>query len=344
MRILVFDIGGTAIKYGICENGQLRDTSEVPTQARLGGRHIMDTVIGLAERENRRLLTMDIADSPGAVIGEIGLAAIRKAADGGDGAAAADDSASVRFGFDGIGISTAGQVNSEEGSIIYANENIPDYTGFQISRELESRFHVPVAVENDVNSAAIGEAVYGGAKDIPSFLCLTYGTGIGGAVVENRTIYHGCSYSAAEFGSIVTHADAKIAGHTFMDGCYERYASAAALVNAAMKYDPQLSDGRKIFGALDDPRIMQILDGWIGEVLCGLASVIHIFNPSCVILGGGIMSQPLIFEKIAARREHFIMPSFSHVQIRPALLGNRAGMLGIYYLTEEIIRKQLSFR
>ena len=54
MKILVFDIGGTAIKYGICENGQLTDTSEVPTQARLGGRHIMDAVIELIQRENSR--------------------------------------------------------------------------------------------------------------------------------------------------------------------------------------------------------------------------------------------------------------------------------------------------
>ena len=336
MRILVFDIGGTAIKYGICENGQLTDTSEVPTQAHLGGRHIMDTVIGLIERENSR-------KAPNrACSGGVSPAAGQASIGSGRSEASACHDLRAGFRFDGIGVSTAGQVNSEEGSIIYANENIPDYTGFQIRRELESRFHVPVAVENDVNSAAIGEAVYGGGKEIPSFLCLTYGTGIGGAIVENGAIYHGSGYSAAEFGSIVTHADAKIAGRTFMDGCYERYASAAALVNAAIKYDPRLSDGRKIFAALDDPQVVHILDGWIDEVLCGLSSVIHIFNPSCVILGGGIMSQPLIFEKIAARRRHFIMPSFDHVQIRPALLGNRAGMLGIYYLTEEIIRKRLS--
>lgn len=336
MRILVFDIGGTAIKYGICENGQLTDTSEVPTQAQLGGRHIMDTVIELIERENSRKTPNQ------ACSGGVSPAAGQASIGSGRSKASACHNLRAGFHFDGIGVSTAGQVNSEEGSIIYANENIPDYTGFQIRRELESRFHVPVAVENDVNSAAIGEAVYGGAKDIPSFLCLTYGTGIGGAIVENGAIYHGSGYSAAEFGSIVTHADAKIAGRTFMDGCYERYASAAALVNAAMNYDPRLSDGRKIFSALNDPRVMQILDSWINEVLCGLSSLIHIFNPSCVILGGGIMSQPLIFEKIAARRRHFIMPSFDHVQIRPALLGNRAGMLGIYYLTEEIIRKRLS--
>ncbi len=303
MRIFVCDIGGTAVKYGIWEDGRLRDAAQIPTRAQLGGRHIIETVAGL----------------------------IRDAID--------RSSDAYGAGFDGIGVSTAGQVDCLKGVIVYANENIPDYTGFPVRQELEMRFRLPVAVENDVNSAAMGEAVFGGARDIPSFLCLTYGTGIGGAIVENGAIYHGCAYSAAEFGSIVTHADEKIAGSSLMDGCYERYASATALVNAARAYDSRLTDGRKVFAALDDPQIMRILDRWIDEVLCGLSSVIHIFNPTCVILGGGIMSQPLIFEKIAERRSRFIMPSFDRVQIRPALLGNRAGLMGIGHLTQELVRR-----
>lgn len=299
MRTIVFDIGGTAIKFGICSDGHLESASELPTQAKLGGRHILNTVAGLIERETSR------GGAP----------------------------------FDGIGVSTAGQIDAAEGSVIYANQNIPDYTGMQIRRELEARFHLPTAVENDVNSAAIGEAVYGGAKDVSSFLCLTYGTGIGGAIIENRAVYHGSGGCAGEFGSIVTHADAAIAGGSFTDGCYERFASATALVAAAVKYDSRLSDGRKIFAALDDPQVVQILDSWVDEVLCGLSSLIHIFHPSCVILGGGIMSQPLIHQTIAARRENYLMPSFSHVKILPALLGNRAGLLGIHYLTEERIRQ-----
>ena len=79
MKILVFDIGGTAIKYGICKNGHLEETKEYPTEAFRGGTHILNTICRLSEQY---------------------------------------------LPFDAIGISTAGQVNPDEGSIIYANSNI----------------------------------------------------------------------------------------------------------------------------------------------------------------------------------------------------------------------------
>ena len=141
MKILVFDIGGTAIKHGCWIDGALVEVHETPTEAKKGGRHIVNTLIALIEAQS---------------------------------------------GYDAIGISTAGQVNADGGYIIYANENIPGYTGTQIKAELEERFHVPVAVENDVNAAALGEAIYGAGLDHPNFLCLTYGTGVGGAIVQDQ--------------------------------------------------------------------------------------------------------------------------------------------------------------
>lgn len=287
MKVLVFDIGGTSIKHGLCVDNVLTEVHETPTNAKLGGRYVLDTVIALASQQS---------------------------------------------GYDAIGVSTAGQVNAEEGYIIYANENIPGYKGMQIRRELEEKFHVPVAVENDVNAAALGEAVFGAGREHNDFLCLTYGTGVGGAIIRDKQVYHGSSFSAAEFGAIVTHAEEKIGGRDFFDGCYERYASTTALVQMAKAYDPRLENGRKIFENLADPSVLTILDRWVDEIMLGLSSLTHIFNPSCIILGGGIMVQPLILEKIRQKVSKFIMPSFAHVVIQPAELGNTAGLLGANHL------------
>lgn len=293
MKNLVFDIGGTAIKYGICENDKLLQVNEIPTNAFMGGRHVMDTLTGL----------------------------IRSIAGNTE--------------CDAIGISTAGQVDSSKGSIIYANSNLPDYTGTQIRQELENIFHLPVAVENDVNSAAIGEAAYGAGQEYSDFLCLTYGTGVGGAIIHNKQIYHGSSFSAGEFGAIVTHGAAKTFGSDFFDGCYERYASTAALINSASAFNPSLTDGKKIFARIGDEEIKAVVDCWITEILFGLTTLIHIFNPSCIILGGGVMEQPYIIEQIKDKLGQSIMPSFAHVEIKPAALGNNAGLLGANYLASQ---------
>lgn len=133
--------------------------------------------------------------------------------------------------FDAIGVSTAGQVDSEAGIILYANENIPGYTGMRIKEILEKEFCVPVAVQNDVNSAAIGEAYYGVGIESNDFLCLTYGTGVGGAIVMNGKIYSGSGYSAGEFGAIITHPKDRNVREDMFSGCYERYASTSALVD-----------------------------------------------------------------------------------------------------------------
>lgn len=135
--------------------------------------------------------------------------------------------------FERIGISTAGQVDPVRGQIIYANENIPGYTGTKLKEILEQEFHVPVAVENDVNAAAIGESVFGAGKNRSNFVCLTYGTGVGGAIFSGGKLYSGSSYSAGEFGAIVTHPEARKIEEDMFSGCYEKYASATALVKSA---------------------------------------------------------------------------------------------------------------
>ena len=230
--------------------------------------------------------------------------------------------------FDGVGISTAGQVNSEEGYIRYANENIPGYTGTRLKDIVASEFGTPVAVENDVNAAALGEAAWGAGKDHDDFLCLTYGTGVGGAIIIGKKIYSGSMFSAGEFGGIMVHPEDCVKGQPF-SGCYEKYASATALVAEALKRDETLTNGRQIFARFQEPEVREIVDRWIDEIVHGLVTVIHIFNPSCVILGGGVMEQPYILGQVRERTAGRIMDSFRGVELKTAALGNQASWMAM---------------
>ncbi len=283
MRIAVVDIGGTNIKSGIWEDGEIKQTRETATNAKLGSGHVMETLVGILE---------EIRD------------------------------------FQAVGISTAGQVDTEKGMILYANDNIPGYTGTRIKETLEERFHVPVAVQNDVNSAAVGEAFYGAGRGAKDFLCLTYGTGVGGAIVIKGEVYNGAGYSAGEFGGIITHPEDRKPEADIFSGCYERYASTTALVKRVSESFPELVSGREIFARIGVPEVKNLIDQWILEIVYGLVTLVHIFNPSLIVLGGGVMEQEYVVGRVKELLREHIMPSFWNVEIVSAKLGNTAGMLG----------------
>lgn len=232
--------------------------------------------------------------------------------------------------FDAVGISTAGQVDTEKGAIYYANENIPEYTGMEVRRIMEECFGVPVWVENDVNAAAVGEAHFGAGREVSDFLCLTYGTGVGGAIVIDGKVYGGCSFSAGSFGGILTHPEDAVSGEDF-SGCYEKYASVTALIRNARRLDESLTDGRAVFAAFDRPQVRQLVDQWINEVVYGLVTLVHVFNPQRIVLGGGIMDQPYISMEVRQRLLSLVSPGFRKTEVIRAQLGNQAGFLGAAY-------------
>ena len=155
MRIAALDIGGTAIKYGIWEAGQLTGLSERPTPVTCT-KDLISEILQIVQ-------TMDNPDA--------------------------------------LGISTRGQVDGN-GAILYDNGPIADYTGTPLKALLEDALGIPVWVENDVNAAAWGEACCGAGVGQSDFLCLTYGTAVGGAIILNRQLYKGANWSAGEFGSM----------------------------------------------------------------------------------------------------------------------------------------------
>lgn len=238
-------------------------------------------------------------------------------------------------GVDRVGISTAGQVDSVKGEIVFATDSIPGYTGTKIKEIIEAETGIPAAVENDVNSAALGEAIFGAAKGCSDFICLTYGTGIGGAIYFDNKLFTGSSFSAGEFGHIITHAGGRKCSCGGV-GCYEAYASAGALVrNVAEKLGKKMN-GREIFANFDNPEIRLLIDEWIDEIVIGLKSLVYIFNPSLIVAGGGIMNEAYITDEINKRMQKELMASYRNVKIVKALMGNDANKLGAAYLAANI--------
>lgn len=238
-------------------------------------------------------------------------------------------------GIDRVGISTAGQVDSKKGEIIFATDSIPGYTGTKIKEIIEAETGIPTAVENDVNSAAIGEAVFGAAKDAESFICLTYGTGIGGAVYLDNKLFTGASFSAGEFGHIITHAGGRSCT-CGGKGCYEAYASARALVADVSEKTGRNMNGREIFDEFDNTVIREIIDNWIDEIVVGLKSLIYIFNPALIVAGGGIMNEAYITDEVNKRLQNELMNSFRKVRVVKAQMGNDANKLGAAYLASKL--------
>ena len=103
-------------------------------------------------------------------------------------------------------------------------------------------------------------------------------------------LYTGSHFGAGEFGHMVTHAGGLPCG-CGQRGCFERYASASALVRQAQRLDPSLDSGRAIFRRLREPRVKAVVDSWLREIVYGLASLIHLWDPDCLALCGGVMQQ-----------------------------------------------------
>lgn len=235
-------------------------------------------------------------------------------------------------GIDRVAISTAGQVDSEHGIVVYSTGNIPYYTGMMVKSLVENKTGIPTYVENDVNAAALGEAKFGAAKGESDFICLTLGTGIGGAIYLDNKLFKGSGSSAGELGHMIIHAGGKqcTCGG---EGCFECYGSANALIKAVNKVSDEELDAFQIFQKeyMNRPEIRFEIDKWIDEIITGLINIIYIFNPPLIVLGGGIMNEDYIIELIDRKIYNKLMDNYRNVKIVRTQMGNDSALLGVAY-------------
>ncbi|WP_246367085.1 ROK family protein [Paraliobacillus salinarum] len=290
MRIAVFDIGGTSIKYAVSDekaNFLLEDS--FPTEAFQGGKAVIDKIIQTSMELKK---TWEI---------------------------------------EGITISSAGQIDNENGVVVYATDNIPGYTGMEVSKLIHSVTGLPVEVENDVNCTALGEHWMGAAQGVKNFICVTIGTGIGGAIFVNGELFTGSNYSAGEVGHINLYPNGK-ACTCGNNGCYEKYASSLALQEMVEETFNQKINLKLFFENVrsGDQASRQVLERWVDHLTTGLQSIVHTFNPEMIVIGGGISAQgDFLLEYIHDSLFNKLMPNHkSNLSIKMAKYENKANLLG----------------
>ncbi len=228
----------------------------------------------------------------------------------------------AEFAVAGVAIATAGVVNPKTGEVVHAGPSIPNYTGTNLKTQVETAFGLPCTVENDVNAVALGEAWQGAAQNSHSLLCLTLGTGLGGAVIINGQLWHGANFTAGEIGYFPLPDGRRL----------EEAASTTALLSNYRQRGGKAVDGITFFKRLHagDARAEAALTQMLDNLAQGLLPAIYLLAPQTLIIGGGIAAQKaiLIPRLSTALAKRLSAPRFMPTHIDCAALGNQAGMIG----------------
>lgn len=241
----------------------------------------------------------------------------------------------------GIGVGVAGIIDINQG-ILLESPNISALNGFPIRDDLEQKFSFPVIVDNDANLYAYGVKWIGVGKDIDTFLLFTLGTGIGGGIVYKGKLFEG----PAEFGHLVIEPEGKVCSCGNV-GCLEAYTSGWAIVNKAIDL---MGQGEKtnlrqycrgnfyritpemIYkAALDGDTLSRSIFRDMGRYMgMGIGSLINLFGPQAVIIGGGLSGAWDLFVEEMNREvsRRAIRSIVKDVKILRSNLGEDGGAIG----------------
>ena len=303
------DLGGTFVKAGLVdENGRIVVKSKIPTKIERPYVEVFEDMANQARK---------LCEDAG-----ITLADVEK-----------------------VGVGCPGAITSKTGVVSYsANFN---WTDVPIADGLSALLGMPVKVSNDANVAALGEAIYGAARNYGDSIMFTLGTGVGGGIIIDKKIYEGNESKGAEIGHsvIVVGGEPCNCGRR---GCLEAYCSATALIRETkramledksslmwerVKGDINAVDGETSFACekLGDKAAKKVVDQYVFYLAESIMNFCNIFRPEAIVLGGGVCAQG---DNLVGRivelceRGYYGYKGTPKVAILIAELKNAAGILG----------------
>lgn len=243
-------------------------------------------------------------------------------------------------GGEALGFGIPSTIDQRSGRAV-SSVHIP-LAGLDLRTRMGERFELPVAIDNDGNAAAIAEWKLGAGAGTRDMIMLTLGTGIGGGLILDGKPYRGSVGAGAELGHMVLQYDGPpCIGSCPGRGHFEALASGTAADSVARSVLSPDATGRDLvrLASEGDERAKAALAG-IGRILgAGLASLVNVFNPEVIVLGGGFGSAgELLFgpaREVVAREA--LSPARDLVRIVPAELGSEAGLIGAGLIAYELL-------
>lgn len=248
-----------------------------------------------------------------------------------------------------VGVSAAGFISLNR-KMILASPNIKNWNQLNLYEELSPLIDCDIVIENDANAAAWGESRFGAGRGHKNMLMLTLGTGVGGGLIIEDSLFRGSFGIGAELGHIRLIPDGFLCG-CGIRGCLEQYASGTALlrfVRDAILLEPD--EGKKFLKATNSTmetvtgamvteaaragnsialRAFNILSQYLGE---GIASLCAVIDPKVIVIGGGVIEAgDIVLDQTRKIMKESLPFSGMHPlpEIVPAELGNNAGLVGV---------------
>ncbi len=239
-----------------------------------------------------------------------------------------------------VGLGSPGFIDTEQGVVIMAT-NLVGWTQTRVKDKLEQMTGLPVVVMNDANAAALGEAWLGAGKNRQSFVMLTLGTGVGGAIYHRQSgIWLGSNHQGGEFGHSILYPGGRPCP-CGQFGCVDQYLSGRAVQSAYQVLTGQDCTCEQIFqGAADGEALaVRIIQEFARDLATHLISLQNIIDPEIFILGGGLAAAHSVWGELLDKQLQQLTGPGSVVRWQLAETGALAGLLGAGRLAWDLVER-----
>lgn len=230
----------------------------------------------------------------------------------------------------GIGIGSPGFIDTYNGKVLTVGGNIEGWAGTDIKGELSKRYpNHQIFVGNDANVACICEGWIGAGKDFDSYIMITLGTGLGGAIyTKKQGIWYGQNFQGGELGHAILYPNGRKCT-CGQNGCVEQYISGTAIEKLYYELTGEMIKGKEIFRAYEtDDNSRTIVDNFAKNLAIYISSLKNIFDPEGIVIGGGVINSKDYWWDLMVNSYRDYVNDPKGLEIVPAIYLNDAGMIG----------------